>query len=60
MKSNDFMIDQVLDLMFQINAIFGTVADSSRMIGTVLISMIESGISISGFWLDRLEIAGCS
>ena len=58
LEGDNFLVDQVLDLVLEINTIFCIMSNTVGMISTSVLWSVESGIDIHGLWPHRVDVSG--
>ena len=58
LKRNYLLINQVLDFVLKVDAIFRVMSNTVGMISTSLLRSVESGIDIHGLGAHSVDVSG--
>ena len=58
LKGDHFLVNQILDLVLEVDAVFSIMSNTVGMISTSLLRSVESGIDIHGLRPHRVDVSG--
>ena len=59
LKRDHFLVDQILSLMLEVDAVFSIMSNTVGIISTSLLRSVESGVDIHGLGPHRADVSGC-
>ena len=58
LKGDHFLVNQILDLVLDVDAVFSIMSNTVGMISTSLLRSVESGIDIHGLGPHMVDVSG--
>ena len=58
LKGDHFLVNQILDLVLEVDAVFSIMSNTVGMISTSLLQSVESGVDIHGLGPHRVDVSG--